>query len=662
MLCLDQWHGENASFYNGDCVEITRQMPDNSVDMILYSPPFSSVYTYSGSLRDMGNCDSDEEFLAQYAHLVTELYRLLRPGRICVVHCKDLVYYKSSRGSAGLRDFPGDIVRAHTTGAGRFDLHSKVTIWKCPVTEMQRTKAHGLLFKQLRKDASISRQGCAEYLMVFRKWPRTEAEHAAVRPVTHWGPTDPGFADQSAREPFPVNQWQQWASPVWESKPSDLDLELLERWLSGVWMDIDQTNVLNVAQARDDKDEKHMCLARGSLVLTWGGYRPIEDLAVGDMVLTHRGRWRPVTAKACMGVKPTITTTAQGVAHLRTTPDHRLWTRKASTSHPRAVARKAEPGWVDAEQTLGSYLNLKLPPIVESSLSEHEWWVIGRWLGDGHRDTRGRIHISCGNHETAVLVEKLGSLAGSVAQTRTGAQIALKDRSGRLRAFLSRCGQGAAGKMLPGEAISLDPVKAEALLSGYLSADGHYVAKVDRWTASSVSRALILGMAMVAQRARGVAASAYAGRKAHEDVIEGRCVNAKDDWILGIPPRNVSAMMLEDGAWKKVRRIEPAGEIEVWDISVEEDASFTAEGCVVKNCPLQLDVIERAVSLWSNPGDVVLSPFGGIGSEGVGSLAKRRKFAGIELKESYWKTGCATLSEADRPRQRGLFGGGAGGG
>lgn len=225
ILCLNEWHGDRASFYHGDCVEVVRQLPDNSVDGILYSPPFSSVYTYSGSIRDMGNCDTDAEFIEQYAVLVRELYRVLRPGRLCAVHSKDLVYYKSSRGSAGLRDFPGDIIRAHT--AERFDLHSKVTIWKSPVVEMQRTKAHGLLYKQLRADSTISRAGCAEYLTVFRKWPRTEAEHAACVPVSH------------EAEDFTLNQWQEWASPV--------------------WMSVDTTNVLNVRQARDDADEKHMC-------------------------------------------------------------------------------------------------------------------------------------------------------------------------------------------------------------------------------------------------------------------------------------------------------------------------------------------------------------------------------------------------------------------
>jgi hypothetical protein len=227
IKCLNEWHGDNASFYHGDCVEVLRQMPPNSVDLALYSPPFSSVYTYSGSTRDMGNCDSDDEFLEQYRHLVRELFRIVRPGRLCAVHCKDLVSYRSSsdRNTSGLRDFPGAIVRAHL--AEGFDLHSKVTIWTDPVLEQQRTKAHGLLYKQLRADSTFSRQGLAEYVMVFRRWPTNEEEEKSIVPVTH------------TYESFPLDQWQEWASPV--------------------WMTIRRTNVLNVEIAREDEDEKHMC-------------------------------------------------------------------------------------------------------------------------------------------------------------------------------------------------------------------------------------------------------------------------------------------------------------------------------------------------------------------------------------------------------------------
>ena len=564
ITCLNSAVGEDWAMYHGDCVDVVRQLPDRSVDFSIYSPPFANLYCYSDSDRDMGNCVDDGEFLEQYAHLVAELHRVLRPGRLVAVHCKDLVNYKNRDGMAGLRDFPGDLIRVHQ--AVGFAYASRVTVWKCPVTEMQRTKAHGLLYKQLRADSTFSRQGLPEYVLVFRKWALTEEENRDVVPVTHTPAS------------FTLDQWQKWASPV--------------------WMDIDQTDVLNVRVARDDKDEKHMCIARGGLVLTGDGYIPIEDLTVGQMVLTHRGRWRAVTAKRCMGVKRVVKLEAQGVANLQLTPDHRVWLRKARTAHPRKIARGTAPEWVMAADSIGSYVHLPMPPTGNDSLlTQNEWWIVGRWLGDGHRDDLGK----------------------------------------RLRTVIDRCGTGAHGKRLPVEALSLDAIDAEALLSGYLSADGHYVAKYDRWTASSVSRPLLLGMALIAQRARGVVASVYAGRKARVHKIRGREVRSSQDWVLSIPPKNVSAMLLGDGAWKKVRKIsEASSEVEVWDLQVDEDESFVVEGCVVHNCPLQLDLIERCQKLWSNPGEVVLSPFGGIASEGYVALKSGRKFVGVELKDSYF--------------------------
>lgn len=224
IRCLDEAHSEDFALYNGDCVEILRQLPDACAGFSVYSPPFSNLYTYSDAANDMGNCVSDAQFFEQYTYLVRELHRVLKPGRLVAVHCKDLVDYagSSESGMAGLRDFPGELVRVHKEAG--FAWHSRVTIWKCPVTEMQRTKAHGLLYKQLRADSTFSRQGLAEYLLVFRKWAR---EGDPVEPVGH------------TREGFTLTQWQEWASPV--------------------WMTVDQTNVLNVAKAREDRDEKHMC-------------------------------------------------------------------------------------------------------------------------------------------------------------------------------------------------------------------------------------------------------------------------------------------------------------------------------------------------------------------------------------------------------------------
>lgn len=220
MLCLNEKHGERFVAYHGDCVDVTRQLPESSIDFAVYSPPFSGLYIYNDSIADMGNSATDDEFLAHYGYFVRELYRVMAPGRLVAVHCKDLVFYKTQRGTAGLRDFPGMLVREHE--AAGFNFHSRVTIWRCPVREMTKTKAHGLLYKQLRADSSFSRQGLAEYLLIFRKWESEDEEHA---PVTH------------TTTEFPLDQWQEWASPV--------------------WMDTRETDVLNAE--RSHNDEKHIC-------------------------------------------------------------------------------------------------------------------------------------------------------------------------------------------------------------------------------------------------------------------------------------------------------------------------------------------------------------------------------------------------------------------
>lgn len=223
IRCLNEAHGHNWALYHGDCVDIAKQLPDSCVDFAVYSPPFSGLYIYNDSICDMGNSADDDEFFEHYQYLSDELFRVLRPGRIIAVHCKDLVYYRNQRGTAGLRDFPGDLIRAHIKSG--FDFHSRVTVWRCPVREMTKTKAHGLLYKQLRADSSFSRQGLPEYFVVLRKWAKTEDEETGVRPITH------------TPESFPLPQWQDYASPV--------------------WMDTRETNVLNAARAPGD--EKHIC-------------------------------------------------------------------------------------------------------------------------------------------------------------------------------------------------------------------------------------------------------------------------------------------------------------------------------------------------------------------------------------------------------------------
>lgn len=225
MNVLDQFIGEDYALYHGDCTQIAKGLPSDSIHFSIFSPPFSNIYCYSDSENDMGNSANDAEFFQHFDFLIPELLRITVPGRLCAVHCKQLVNYKGRDGAAGLRDFRGEIIR-HFLNAG-WAYHSEVTIWTDPVLEMQRTKAHGLLYKQLRADSSFSRQGLPDYLVVFRKWPQNEAEELKVEPVTH------------TKEDFPLDVWQKYASPV--------------------WMDISRTNVLNIQQARESQDEKHIC-------------------------------------------------------------------------------------------------------------------------------------------------------------------------------------------------------------------------------------------------------------------------------------------------------------------------------------------------------------------------------------------------------------------
>jgi DNA modification methylase len=237
--------GDNWTMYLGDCVDVTAQLPDDSIDFCIHSPPFSNLYIYSDSERDMGNANDDDEFFKHYEFLIDELYRVTAPGRLCAVHCKDLPAYMNRDGAAGLRDFPGDIIRSFASKGWQY--HSRVTIWKDPVIEMQRTKNHGLLHKNFVKESNACRQGMPDYLIVFRKYPLDGQEVVTQRrKIGDYIGTNPPQEREYMRggkrspdDQYSIAVWQRYASPV--------------------WYDIDQTNVLNFRQARDNQDEKHIC-------------------------------------------------------------------------------------------------------------------------------------------------------------------------------------------------------------------------------------------------------------------------------------------------------------------------------------------------------------------------------------------------------------------
>lgn len=219
MPCIDQTHTDRYSLYRGDCVEVLADLPDESIHYSIFSPPFASLYTYSDDARDMGNVQSHDEFYTQFAFLARELFRVVKTGRLVSFHCMNLPRSKSRDGVIGLTDFRGGLIRVFEDAG--FVFHSEVCIWKDPVTAMQRTKAIGLLYKQLKKDSSMSRQGIPDYLVTMRK-PGTNDE-----PIGH-KPDD-----------FPVDLWQKYASPV--------------------WTDINQSDTLQYRSAREHDDEKHIC-------------------------------------------------------------------------------------------------------------------------------------------------------------------------------------------------------------------------------------------------------------------------------------------------------------------------------------------------------------------------------------------------------------------
>lgn len=296
MNVIDQAYGERWALYNGDTVDVARGLPSDSVGLSIFSPPFSSLYTYSDDVRDMGNSRNDEEFWAAYRFLIREQGRVVKPGGICAIHCMDLPTSKARDGYIGLRDFPGDIVRAYQ--AEGFVYHSRVCIWKDPVTAMQRTKALGLLHKQIRKDSSMSRQGIPDTLIVMRR------PGDRVPPVVHhhtiWKAVDPNtgerlkskagakvaveaLTDQEAwgelfealgsendmfsaevdtspiGMPFgdsreSIDTWQRYASPVWVTTGNESPDGFLD-----CHPDIDMGDTLNARAAREERDEAHLC-------------------------------------------------------------------------------------------------------------------------------------------------------------------------------------------------------------------------------------------------------------------------------------------------------------------------------------------------------------------------------------------------------------------
>jgi hypothetical protein len=254
-MVINQVVTDRYSIYHADNMEVLRQVPSNSIHYSISSWPFASLYTYSNSERDIGNCRTYDEFQEHIAFMIYEQFRTTMPGRCVSVHCMNLPTTKERDGFIGIRDFRGDVIR-WMQKAG-FIYHSEVTIWKNPVTAMQRTKALGLLHKQIRKDSARSRQGIPDYLVTFRK------DGDNPEPVRHFRDDEECFEaakaegtdyEENLSRIFAVDKWQQYASPVWVLTGEDNGDGFFKNY-----QDINPSDTLQRESAREDKDERHIC-------------------------------------------------------------------------------------------------------------------------------------------------------------------------------------------------------------------------------------------------------------------------------------------------------------------------------------------------------------------------------------------------------------------
>lgn len=257
---LDEKIGKNYHVYNADCVEVAKQLPDNSIGFSVYSPPFSSLYTYSNSDRDMGNTKNHSEFFEQYKYLIKEKLRITKPGRLTAVHCMNLPTTKGRDGFIGTYDFRGEIIRAHLDAGWVY--HSEVCIWKDPVLQMQRTKALGLLHATIKKDSSMSRMGLPDYVVVFRKDGDNDTPISGEFKY-YVGDQDlndyikRGHPDGRVENKFIELELSDGRKKQQRATGSSIDV--WQHYASPVWFDINQTNTLQFRTARDNNDERHIC-------------------------------------------------------------------------------------------------------------------------------------------------------------------------------------------------------------------------------------------------------------------------------------------------------------------------------------------------------------------------------------------------------------------
>ena len=624
--------GEFFEVAHNDCVLEAKLQKDDSIDEIITSIPFSNHYEYTPNYADFGHTDDNDHFWAQMDYLTPELFRILRPGRMACIHVKDRILFGNVTGAGAPTVSPFHAEAIFHYKKHGFDYMGMITVITDVVRENNQTYRLG--WTEQCKDGTKMGVGSPEYVLLLRKPQTDRTKGYADVPVVkskeeysraRWQVDAHAFWRCSGDRLLTAEEWagygpdklaklfrEQTREKIYDYKAHVAVGEALDKkgklpstfmaiapgsHADDVWDDINRMQTLNTSQSQKGR-ELHVCLARDSLVLTRAGFKPIQDVDVGDLVLTHNGNWKPVIAKACTGINPVVQVKAQGVPNLLLTPDHKLWARAPSDkARSKDHLEKTAPDWVEAKDTKAGWVNLKLPSVEESALTSEEWQLVGRHLAGENLE----LHSSN----------------------------ALND-------MFRKCGDTAANMQIPIEGLCLNNKLSEALLSGFASVRGY--SHNNKTVYVMPSRSLALGLSIIIQRAKGIIPSVSVHR------VDGRL-----NWSLSFyeNPYYQHGAILEDGAWKRVRNVVESGQAETWSLQVEDDASYTAEGCIVKNCPLQTQLVDRLIERSSNKGELVYDPFAGIMTVPYRAILLGRRGGGSELNEGYFNDGLIYLKRAE---------------
>lgn len=650
MAVIDQQIHDQHALYNGDCIEVMRTLPDESVHLSLYSPPFCGLYHYSSSERDLSNARSYAEFFDHYEFVVRELYRLAPPGRVTAVHCMDVPGDGANVGGDTI-DFPGDIIRLHQRLGWRWAC--RYHVWKEPLAVRNRTMAKGLAHRQVVDDSTLCDNAAADQLLLFRKPGENKTPVAHPVGLTSYA---------GAREvPAELLKYRGWKGKQTENRYS--------HW---IW-------------------RQYACHSSDTEVLTQTGWKLHQEVSLDDAICcfnmqTGGQEWHcpsHVHAFPFKGDMVHINGGTKSPLDILVTPNHRMVVRPG---YPLPVGsrtpHKNPRHWSFREAGTLSTSKWMLPYAIGADTTGGGgsvafarflgWWISEGSLADnapvltqtvGQTSERMRETVAELGYDAHCLVQD-----GSARQRQPCMHLRLRGASDLGRWLREQCGGKTRVKHIPECAFSWSVEARRALLDALIDGDGTRRSEnrssyctTSRQLADDVQRlAISLGRSGRLASREG-ASERHAPRTYY--------VHIGDREYVTIQPRNFSSLpysgtvyclTVPTGAYVTRRngRMAVTGNSAFWDdVRVERVLPF--QDCREPDDerhlhPLQLDVIERAVVLWSNPGEVILTPFMGVGSEVYGAVINGRRGVGIELKPSYYRQAVLNLrSAADGATDRG---------